>query len=305
MASVNSNIPTTPTGGMAATPSPQSPFAQGRGNYRQSPNPLQQGDSLQTQNTAKGLPVANVLHDKPSSLSPFNRPDGKPVDFLNPPQTNPGPVTTPQKEEPAPIVFMLPKEIPTGPAIANIDQLVLQEVQPVQQPGQAIQLIAGHCESAKSNRETTNRLTWGARYYSVQAAEMAEQIFANKDKLSPEQIKTYQAKVTEYRDQAIGYLNEAKKSAILTYNESLKANLIYNHFFTSTGSMINTIDEPTRTAIKDELEQTWARWEGSFEKEWQGKQVQAQGVVALIDATSQEVAAHVHRMNSVLSQFAP
>lgn len=285
-------------------PSPQSPFAQGRGNYRPEPNSLQQGDSLQTQNPGKGLPVANVLHDKQSSLSPFNRPDGKPVDFLNPPKPTTG-TTTPQKKEPAPIVFTLPKEIPTGPAMANIDQIVLQAVQPVQQPGQAVQMIATHCESAKAGREKTNNLTWGARYYAVQAAEVAEQIFQNKDKLPPDQLQAYKAKVIEYRDQAIGYLNEAKKNAILTYNEALKANLIYNHFFTSTGTMIDAIDDNTRSAIKEELDMTWARWEGGFAKEWQGKQVQAEGVLTLIDNTSQEVASHLHRMNSVLSQFNP
>lgn len=265
-------------------------------------------DSVQSQPVARGIqPNVNLLHDQQSSVSPFSRPDGKPKDFLAQP-TGPAPGTPagnkPQTPAaPQPIVFTLPKEIPEGPAIANIQELVLQEVQPVQQPQQALQLIAAHADAARNARETSNRFTWGARYYAVQAAETAEQTLAQWSQLNPSQKQVFMGKIQEYRDQAISMLNEAKKHAISTYNEALKSNLVYNHFFTSTGPMYNALDPQLRQAAKVEIDDAWSRWNGNFQKEWQGQQVQAQGIMGIVDQTSNEVAEHLHRLNSVVSQL--
>lgn len=272
-------------------------------------NPSQPGfaaDSMQSQPVARGIqPNIGLLHDKQASISPFSRPDGKPKDFLAQPSA-PGPGPTGKPTEPAkpgPIVFTFPKDIPEGPAMDNIQNLVLQEVQPVQQPQQALQLIAVHADAARQARETSNRFVWGARYYAVQAAETAEQTLAQWKSMNPDQKRVFMGKIQEYRDQAISMLNESKKHAISTYNEALKANLIYNHFFTSTGPMFNVLDTQTRQVVKAEIDDAWSRWNGTFEKPWQGQQVQAKGIMPIVDQASQEIAEHLHRLNSVVSQL--
>lgn len=279
---------------------PAAPGAQG---MPQSPFPV---DSVQTQPMARGIqPNVNLLKDAPSSVSPFNRKPGETIDFLNqtPPSQPAGPAAAAGPQEPGPIVFTFPKDIPDGPAIANIQEAVLQEVQPVQQPGQAIQLIAGHSNQAKEAREAANRITWGARYYAVQAAELAEQALKQWPQMDTTQRQTTMAKIAEFRDLAVANLNDAKKQSITTYNAALKANLIYNHFFTGTGSMVGALDTQTREAVKTELDDAWSRWNGSFAKQWQGQMVQAQGILPLIEGVSQEVSGHLHRMNTVLSQL--
>ncbi len=283
---------------------PVSPFD------RQAGAPQQAGaysaDSMQAQPVARGIqPNMNLLKDNQASISPFNRPDGKSKDYLAQPTA---PTAAPGAQPgvpaaPGKIVFTFPKDIPDGPAIANIQELVLQEVQPVQQPQQALQLIAAHADAAHNSRETANRFTWGARYYAVQAAETAEQTLAQWKQMDPGQRQVFMSKIQEYRDQSISMLNEAKKHAISTYNEALKANLVYNHFFTSTGTMIHALDDQSLQTIKGGLDEAWTRWNGSFQKEWQGQQVQAKGIMPIIDQTSAEVAEHLHRLNSVVSQL--
>ncbi|PIQ25179.1 hypothetical protein COW36_23000 [bacterium (Candidatus Blackallbacteria) CG17_big_fil_post_rev_8_21_14_2_50_48_46] len=299
MPSVQQPAYNTPIPGATPGRSPVSPFA--RNGETGAPGGFN-ADSVQTQPMARGIqPNINLLHDKQSQLSPFHRPDGKPVDFLEQPATAPGKPNQPA--EPAKIVFTLPKDIPEGPAMANIEQLMQQEAQQVQSPQQAVQLIAAHSDASKQARETSNRITWGARYYATQAAEAAEQIHSQWKQLDPQQKQVLMARVTEYRDQAVGLLNEAKKHGITTYNEALKANLLYNQFFTTQGPFIETISPEDRQQIKAELDDAWSRWNGSFQKEWQGQMVQAKGIMTIIDETSAEVASHLHRMNSVLSQL--
>jgi len=282
---------------------PVSPFDR-TGAPQQPSSPFQQ-DSMASQPVARGIqPNINLLHDQQSAVSPFHRPDGGNRDFLEQPTPSaPGGKTPAGPSEPAPIIFVFPKDIPEGPAQANIQQTVLQEVQPVQHPQQALQVIATHAENARGQRETANRFTWGARYYAVQAAEIAEQTLAQWDKMDPGQRQVFMSKIQEYRDLSVSNLNEAKKNSIGTYNSALKANLVYNHFFTTAGPMKDSLDDQTRGVVKAELDDAWSRWNGSFEKEWQGQVVQAKGIMSIIDETSAEIASHLHRMNSVLSQL--
>ncbi len=264
-------------------------------------------DQMQAQPMARGIqPNINLLKDEQSALSPFSRKEGETVDFLNPPQPTPGAPGTPGAA-PAPndgkIIFTLPKEIPEGPALNNIQQIVLQEVQPVQQPQQALQLIAVHADAARNSREAANRFTWGAKYYAAQAAELAEQTLQQWGSMNDGQKQVFMTKIQEYRDQSIGMLNESKKHAITTYNEALKGNLVYNHFFTANGAMLNTLDDQTMGVVKAELDDAWSRWNGSFQKEWQGQVVEAKGIQQIVDQTTAEVTQHLHRMNSVVSQL--
>ena len=282
---------------------PVSPFDRS-GAPQQPASPFQQ-DSIASQPVARGIqPNINLLHSEQSSVSPFHRPDGGNIDFLEQPTpTAPGGSRPVGPSEPAPIIFVFPKDIPEGPAQANIQQAVLQEVQPIQQPQQALQLIAAYADNARGERDTANRFTWGARYYAVQAAEIAEQTLAQWPQMDPGQRQVFMGKVQEYRDLAISNLNEAKKHSIGTYNSALKANLVYNHFFTTAGSMKDILDDQTRGVVKAELDDAWTRWNGSFQKEWQGQVVEAKGIMSIIDDTSAEVANHLHRMNSVVSQL--
>jgi len=305
------NVTPNPTGVPVTTPAanpnrPVSPFDRSAGS-----NPAAgfAPDSVKSQPVARGIqPNIGLLHDKQAVISPFSRPDGKAKDFLAQPAASangaqPGQPGAKPAADKAPIVFVLPKDIPDGPAQAGIQESVLQEVQQVQQPQQALQLMLGHGNAARDSREVANRFTWGARYYAVQAAETAEQTLAQWKQMSPDQRKVFMGKIQEYRDQSIAMLNTAKQSAITTYNEALKTNLIYNHFFASTGPMIHNLDPQTRAAAKSEIDDAWSRWNGSFQKDWQGQQVQAQGIMTIIDQTSAEVADHLHRLNSVVSQL--
>ena len=198
---------------------PVSPFDRGGATAPAGPSPASPFSSdqvqMQAQPAARGIqPNISLLKDEPSALSPFSRAEGETIDFLNPPATQPTPATP--GAQPAPndgrIVFTLPKEIPEGPAMNNIQQIVLQEVQPVQQPQQALQLIAVHADAARTAREDSNRFTWGARYYATQAAELAEQTLQQWPQMNDGQKQVFMTKIQEYRDQSIGMLNEAKKT---------------------------------------------------------------------------------------------
>lgn len=279
---------------------PVSPFDRSPGTAPASPF---QQDQVSSQPVARGIePNINLLRDQQSSVSPFHRPNGEKVNFLERPAA-PAPGAPTQPSGPQPIVFTFPKDIPDGPAQANIQQAVMQEVQAVQQPQQAMQLIAQHADKARTSREASNHFTWGARYHAAQAAETSEQMLQQWNQMNPGQRQVFMAKVQEHRDQAISLLNEAKRHGIETYNSALKANLIYNHFFTTAGPMIDTINDQVRGVITAELDDAWSRWNGSFAKEWQGQNVQAHGIMMILDQTSDEVANHLHRMNSVVSQL--
>jgi hypothetical protein len=290
---------------------PVSPFDRGASTAAPatgSPSPFSADQvQVQAQPSARGIqPNISLLKDAPSSLSPFSRPAGETIDFLKPaapPAGAPSAPGQPAAPNDGKIIFTLPKEIPEGPALNNIQQIVLQEVQPVQQPQQALQLIAAHADAARSAREDSNRFTWGARYYATQAAELAEQTLQQWPQMNDGQKQVFMSKIQEYRDQSIGMLNEAKKHGITTYNEALKSNLVYNHFFTANGSMLNTLDQNTMGVVKAEIDDAWSRWNGSFQKEWQGQVVEAKGIMGVLDQTTAEVTAHLHRMNSVVSQL--
>lgn len=286
-------------------PRPASPFQRQGG----TPQPGAYGqDQMQSQPMPRGIqPNLSLLKEEQSSLSPFNRPNGESVNYLEqpatPPSGTPGAPGAAEDTRNAPIVFTFPKDIPQGPAQANIEQIVQQEIQAVQAPEQALQLVDAHAQSAVAARETANRFTWGARYYAVQAAELAEQTLAQWPNMDQGQRQVFMSKIQEYRDQAVSMLNTSRQHAIGTYNEALKANLIYNHFFTTTGTMIDSLNDQNREVVKHALDQAWARWDGSFQKEWQGQVVEAKGIVHIVDETTAEVTNHLHRMNSVLSQL--
>lgn len=285
---------------------PVSPFDRSTGTAPAGPGATFSPDQVQSQPVRRGIePNIGLLKDKQAIISPFHRAEGQSIDYLAaPPVQAPGakPGAT-QPSGPQPIVFTLPKDIPEGPAIANIQQLVLQEVEPVKQPQEALQLIAAHADQARGSRETANRFTWGARYYAVQAAELAEQTVSQWGQMNDGQKQIFMSKVQEYRDQSISMLNTAKQHSITTYNEALKSNLVYNHFFTSTGPMIKALDDQSMQVVKAEIDDAWSRWNGSFEKEWQGQNTQAKGILMVMDETTAEVTQHLHRMNSAISQL--
>lgn len=304
MPNLNPTQPGYPTQA-AQTQRPVSPFDRPAGAAPAGPGSAFSPDQVQSQPVRRGIePNIGLLKDNQAIISPFHRAEGQMIDFLAPPAIpTTGPQGAPAVSGPQPIIFTLPKEIPEGPAIANIQQIVLQEVESVQQPQQALQLIAAHADEARGSRETANRFTWGARYYAVQAAELAEQTLSQWGQMNDGQKQIFMSKVQEYRDQAISMLNTAKGHSITTYNEALKSNLVYNHFFTSTGPMVKALDDQSMQVVKAEIDDAWTRWNGSFGKEWQGQNVQAKGILMVMDETSAEVTQHLHRMNSAISQL--
>lgn len=285
---------------------PSSPFNRTNNTNNGTNGPTQTsapGDTLQTSGTPRGAIAAQsfgLLRDEQSKFSPFRRVEGGDPEQATTMYRDP---STTAPAQPNKLIFYYPKDPHQGPAEANVQQTLQQEIAQVQTPEQAIQLIAMHSANAKSEREMANRVTWGAKLHAVQAAEIAEKALAEHSNLSPQQVQAHVGESAKNRDQAISLLNEAKKRSITVYNEALKANLLYNHFFTSTGGMVTSIDDNTREMIKAELDDAWTRWDGQFAKEWQGQMVQADGAALVIDKTHAEVAEHLHRMNSILSQI--
>lgn len=189
---------------------------------------------------------------------------------------------------------------PSGPVAQDIQQKLQEEVQKIQSPQQAVQTIASHAMSARQDRTMANDVAWGARYYAKKALEMSEQLVQNKSSLNPTQIQSQLTQIESLKVKSIGILNDAKKKAINTYNESLKATMLYNHFFTENGQYASVLNESDRKFVVDELNKTWTRWEGGFEKEWQGQMAHADEAPLVIDKASQETAGYLQKIEQTL-----
>ena len=104
---------------------------------------------------------------------------------------------------------------------------------------------------------------------------------------------------------SISLLNEGKKRAINTYNEALKATMLYNHFFTENGQFTSVLNDNDRKFVDDELNKTWSQWEGGFQKEWQGSVVKADEAPLVIDKSAQEISTYINNIDDVLSRIKP
>jgi len=191
-------------------------------------------------------------------------------------------------------------EAPSGPVLQDIQEKLQEEVGKIQSPQQAIQTIASHAMLARQDRTITNNVSWGARYYAKKALEMTEQLGKNKENLNPSQIQSQLTQIETLKVKSIGILNDAKKKAISTYNEALKATLLYNHFFTDNGQYASSINDNDRKFVVDELNKTWTRWTGGFEREWQGQMAHADEAPIIIDKASQEANDYLQKIDQSL-----
>ncbi len=244
----------------------------------QNPGPAQQNNqgggipaSLQGNNSG-GIPSS--LANPPANTAPVVQQQQVPATLPSAPQTPAIPAKTP----------------PTGPALSNIQQILQDEVQRIQTPQKAVEMIANHAMLSRQERTMANDIAWGAKFYATKAAELGEKLSQNRPNMSQGQVQSQLRTIEGYKIKSISLLNDAKKRAINTYNEALKSTLMYNHFFAGNGQYATTINPNDRLFVESEIDKTWARWNGGFDKEWQGQAAHADEAPTVIDKAAREVA---------------
>ncbi|GIW22664.1 MAG: hypothetical protein KatS3mg068_1671 [Candidatus Sericytochromatia bacterium] len=202
------------------------------------------------------------------------------------------------------IPAVIPKKItPKGPALTNIQELLQNEVKQISTPQKAIETIAQHAMISRQERTMANNISWGARFYAKKALELAQELERNRVNMNQSQINSLIMNIENLKIKSISLLNEAKKRAINTYNEALKATLLYNHFFTENGQYTTILNDNDRKFVEDELDKTWKHWEGGFQKEWQGSIVKADEAPLVIDKSAQEIYNYINSIDNILAKL--
>ena len=254
---------------------------------QQNVSPYQKTDSFNTSSAYN-----SAFSPGMSKFSPFYRP-GQTNQANQNTQTVPSSLTTQDTAATIPA-----KQPLNGPAETNVKEELRAKVADIKEPQKALDLITEYTNAAIKEREMTNDITWGAKYYSMKAVELAQT--PNYKTLPPEQKQLVTNQINEYKEKAVANLNEAKKHAILTYNDCLKANLVYNHFFTGKGTMASVVDDASRQVIVGKLDEAWLRWEKGFEKDFQGKKQLAAPASTVVDNTTKEVGEYLRQLDSLL-----
>lgn len=191
------------------------------------------------------------------------------------------------------------KNPPSGPVMTNLQQKLQEEASQIQTPQKAIESIAGHAMLARQERTMANDIAWGARYYANQAADAADKLNKNKKNMSPAQVQSQLRTIESLKIKSISLLNDAKKRAINNYNESLKATMLYNNFFTENGKFASAMTPNDRQFVESELDKSWATWSGGFDKEWNGQTVKADDSVNVVDKAAQEIASYIDKIDQI------
>lgn len=197
------------------------------------------------------------------------------------------------------------KEIPSGPVVNDLQQKLQQEVQVIQTPQKAIESVAGHAMLSRQERTLANDVSWGARLYAQKANELAQQIVKNKATMSPPQLQAKIREVENLKIKSVSMLNEAKKHAINTYTEAVKATLIYNNYFTEAGQFASVMNDNDRKFVESEIDKTWANWTTGFDKTVNGQTVHADEAPTIIDKANQEIQASLDKTNQMLAPLVP
>lgn len=191
------------------------------------------------------------------------------------------------------------KNIPSGPVISNIQQLLQTEAQQIQTPQKAMESIAGHAMLSRQERTMANDIAWGAKYYANQAQDLAQKLNQNKKNMSPGQIQSQLRNIEGCKIKSISLLNDAKKKAINNYNEALKATMLYNNFFTENGKYASAMSPSDRQFVESEIDKTWSTWSGGFEKEFNGATVHADESSSIVDKAAQEIAQAIEKADQL------
>ena len=278
-------------------------------NYAQAPqqvvSPYQTQDALKISASAKSIDLNLVYANfspKTSRFSPFYKGEANTTQPTQPTQTV-QPTETLQPTQPTqpvqPQAPLIPaRQIPDGPADSNVQNELKTQVANITDPNKAVELINNYATTAIKEREYANDFTWGAKYYALKAVDIAQA--QNIKNLPADQQQLVKNQIEEYRQKSVAYLNEAKKHAILTFNSCLKSTLVYNHFFTGQGSMVNTADDNARQAINAKLDEAWLRWEKGFEKDFKGQKQLAAPAATVVDNAVKEVAEYFKQLNTIL-----
>lgn len=253
------------------------------------------GNNNQPVNNQSGVNTQNNTgSDIPASLLQQTQNTGNVPQNTN--ATLPGNTQTTQ----VPQVNLVPKkQPPAGPALNNIQQLLQEEVQKITTPQKAVEVIASHAMISRQERTMANDIAWGARFYAQKAAEMAESLTQNKAAMNPGQVQSQLRNIENLKIKSISLLNDAKKKAISTYNEALKATLLYNNFFAENGQYASILSDNDRKFVEDEIDKTWLRWTGGFDKEWQGQLVHADEAPTVVDKAARDIAIAVDKADKL------
>lgn len=206
------------------------------------------------------------------------------------------------QQQSAPPVSTAPKKNPlAGPVMTNIQDVLRQEAQQITTPQKAMEVIASHAMLSRQERTMTNDVAWGARFYAKQASEQTDKLMKNKANMSPAQVQSQARNIESLKIKSVSLLNDAKKKAISTYNEALKATLLYNNFFTEKGAFATAMSPTDRQFVESELDKTWKNWQGGFEKEWNGQMAHADEAPAIVDSAAREVAIEIDKVDKMLA----
>lgn len=242
-------------------------------------------------------------------VDPSSRPASQPSGtFVPPPSGNVVTVPTsltqqaPAQQSQAPAHPK--KSYPSGPVVNNLQQQLQQEAQGLQTPQKAVESVASHAMLSRQERTIANDVSWGAKFYAQKANESAQQLAKNKASMNPAQLQAKIREVETLKIKSISLLNEAKKHAINTYTEALKATLVYNNFFTENAPFASVMSDNDRQFVESEIDKTWTSWNGGFDRQFNGQTAHADEAPTVIDKAARDVAVSMDQTNKILASLA-
>lgn len=219
-----------------------------------------------------------------------------------PPSGNVGIVPDANQHQPQ-VIAHPKKTYPSGPVVNNLQQQLQQEAQGLQTPQKAVESVASHAMLSRQERTIANDVSWGAKFYAQKANESAQQLLKNKATMNPAQIQAKVREVETLKIKSISLLNEAKKHAINTYTEAVKATLIYNNYFTENTQFASVMSDNDRQFVESEIDKTWTNWSNGFEKQVNGQVVHADEAPTVIDKTARDVAISMDQTNKIIASI--
>lgn len=267
------------------------------------PTPLQPQGSMTAPQGNAGQAQTNLGFVDPSAR-PASQPSGS---FVPPPSGNVVTVPTsltqqaPAQQPQAPAHPK--KTYPSGPVVNNLQQQLQQEVQTLQTPQKAVESVASHAMLSRQERTIANDVSWGAKFYAQKANESAQQLSKNKANMNPAQLQAKIREVETLKIKSISLLNEAKKHAINTYTEALKATLVYNNLFTENAPFASVMSDNDRQFVESEIDKTWTSWNGGFDRQFNGQPAHADEAPTVIDKTARDVAVSMEQTNKIIASL--
>lgn len=256
------------------------------------------------------LPPLSAEQDRAAAAGPAMNMPFPGQTFTPPPGSVPAGPLMPQGQPPmnlsspsAPSAGIPARRIPPGPVYADLGPKLQEELSVIKDVPGALKVVGFHYQQAEQLREMARHLVWGARFYSTQAAKLAEQVAAQRASLTPAQIQGQVQTLQATRDKALTYLNKSKEYAVTNYNQAVAATQLYNALFTGSGPYTAALTGPDRMKVDLKLNEMWTRWIGGFTKNANGVVQQADPLPLMVDKATQDVGQNVAKINGVIQQL--